>query len=145
MKECVLLIKTVSYTSLARFDLTAGDLIEIHQTAKRLNALDGITGLLIFNGTRFLQIIEGDEAAIDDLIDRLRRDDRHSAVEIRDCRFAERRVFSDWSMELVQVNAGYLAAKEEIEASLPADLPTDINGLIHDMVRKISTPLTMPE
>ena len=140
-----MLIKTVSYTSLARLDLTAGDLIEIHQTAKRLNALDGITGFLIFNGTRFLQIIEGDEAAIDDLIERLRRDDRHSSVEIRDCRYVERRAFADWSMELVQVNAGYLAAKEEIEASLPCDLPTNTNGLIHNMVRRISTPLWMPE
>ena len=142
---CFLLIKTMSYTSLARLDLTAGDLIQIHETAKRLNALDGISGLLIFNGTRFLQIIEGDEAAIDDLVERLRRDDRHSGVEIRDCRYVEHRAFSDWAMELVQVNAGYLAAKEEIEASLPGDLPTDISGLIHNMVRKISTPLSMPE
>ena len=137
-------IKTVTYTSLARLDLTAADLLEIHQTAKRLNALDGITGLLIFNGSRFLQIIEGDEAAIDDLIERLRRDDRHSAVGLRDTRYADHRAFPDWSMELVEVNAGHLMASEEIESALPDDLPSDINGLIHKMAKKIATPLSMP-
>jgi hypothetical protein len=135
----------VTYTSLARLDLTTSDLIEIHETAKRLNALDGISGLLIFNGSRFLQIVEGDEAAIDDLIERLRRDDRHSALEIRDIRFVERRAFPDWSMELVEVNAGHLIASEEIDASLPDNLPDEIEGLIHKMARKIATPLSMPE
>ena len=138
-------IKTVTYTSFASLDLTARDLVEIHQAAKRLNALDGITGLLIFNGTRFLQIIEGDEAAIDELIERLRRDRRHSAFEIRDARFVGQRAFPDWSMELVQVNASYLLACDEITAALPRNLPARVSGLIHKMVKSIATPLSMPE
>ena len=63
----------VTYTSLARLDLQASDLEDIHRTARDQNALDGVTGLLVFNGTHFLQIIEGSERAIEDLIERLRR------------------------------------------------------------------------
>ena len=138
-------LKTVTYTSLARLDLTSRELVNIHQTAKRLNALDGITGLLLFNGSRFLQIIEGSESAIDALLERLRRDDRHSAVEQRDVRFVDCRAFADWSMELVEVNASYLLAREEIEAALPADLPPAISELIQSMAKKIATPLSMPD
>ena len=52
-------LKSLTYTSFARLDLTAEDLVAIHRTARELNALDGVTGLLIYNGTNFLQIIEG--------------------------------------------------------------------------------------
>ena len=56
----------------ARLDLSEAELNDIRQTARHLNALDGVTGLLLFDGTRFLQIIGGGEAAIDILVERLR-------------------------------------------------------------------------
>jgi hypothetical protein len=138
-------LKSLTYTSLARLDLTTRDLLAIHQSARRLNALDGITGLLIFNGTRFLQIIEGEEGAIDDLVERLRADRRHSALEIRDQRMVDTRSFPDWSMELVTVSAAYLDAREEIDNVLPDDLSPDIGALIRNMAKRIATPLPMPE
>jgi hypothetical protein len=138
-------LKTVTYTSLARFDLTASDLGDIQATARRLNALDGVTGLLIFNGTRFLQIIEGGESAIDDLVTRLRADDRHSAFEIRDERFVEERAFPDWSMELVRVSALYFEAREEIGKRLPDSLSPAVRQLILDMARTIAAPVEMPD
>ena len=48
-------LKSLTYTSLAKLDLDAGDVEAIHRTAREVNALEGITGLLIFNGTHFLQ------------------------------------------------------------------------------------------
>ena len=138
-------LKSVTYTSLGRLDLTSRDVSDIHKTAMRLNALVGVTGLLIFNGSRFLQIIEGPQQAIDALIERLRRDDRHSAFELRDSRFVACRAFPDWSMELLQVSAGQMLAGSEIEAKLPTDLPPEIRALIQNMARKIATPLSMPE
>jgi hypothetical protein len=113
-------LKTVAYTSLARLDLADDELHDIHRTARELNALDGITGLLAFDGSRFLQIVEGAEEAVDNLVARLRADRRHSALEIRDERFVAERSFPDWSMELVLVSAGYLHAREEIATKLPA-------------------------
>ena len=100
-----MLLTSVTYTSLARLDLQASDLEDIHRTARDQNALDGITGLLVFNGTHFLQIVEGSEKAIDELIERLRKDPRHTGFEIRDRRKVEARSFPEWSMELVRVKA----------------------------------------
>ena len=112
-------LKTLTYTSRARLDLTSQDLTDIHESARHFNALDGITGLLVFNGVHFLQIVEGAEAAIDSLLARLRLDDRHSALEVRDERAIEQRSFPDWSMELCQVSTDRFEARREVEAALP--------------------------
>lgn len=126
-------LKTLTYTSRARLDLGDADLAAIHQTARHLNALDGISGLLLFDGSRFLQIIEGAEDAIDNLVERLRMDQRHSAFEVRDERYVERRSFPDWSMELVRVSSGYGNAKEEVATILPDNVAEPVRELVLKM------------
>src|ERR1044071_5170484 len=103
-------LRSLTYTSLASLHLSVGDVEAIHRTARDLNAIDGVTGILVFNGTHFLQIIEGADAAIGDLLERLRRDPRHSGLEVRDDRVIDERSFPDWSMELVRVTGTYLHA-----------------------------------
>jgi hypothetical protein len=131
-------LKTLTYTSRARLDLGEEDLAAIHQTARHFNALDGISGLLLFDGSRFLQIVEGTEDAIDNLVERLRMDPRHSAFEVRDERYVERRSFPDWSMELVRVSAGYGNAKDELVSVLPAAVPAPVRELVTRMTRQLA-------
>jgi Sensors of blue-light using FAD len=137
-KEKALQLKTLTYTSRARLDLTDEDLGAIHQTARHLNALDGITGLLLFDGSRFLQIIEGAEEAIDNLVERLRMDPRHSAFEVRDERYVERRSFPDWSMELLRVSAGYGSANDEVAPILPPGVSAPVRELVLRMTGQLA-------
>ena len=132
-------LTSLTYTSLARLDLQTSDLEAIHRTARELNALDGITGLLVFNGTHFLQIVEGSHQAIDDLLDRLRRDPRHTGLEVRDEHKLESRSFPDWSMELVRVNASYFKARDTIAERLPHTVPETIRLRLFRMTELIST------
>ena len=131
-------LKSLTYTSLANLDLTADDLHDIHRTAREHNAIDGITGLLVFNGNRFLQIIEGAAPAIDDLLARLRRDPRHSGLEVRDERIVAARSFPDWSMELVRVSAGYFEARDTIQVCVPATISGEVRDLLLRMTEQIS-------
>ena len=131
-------LKSLAYTSRARLDLGEADLRDIHQTARHLNALDGITGLLLFDGLRFMQIIEGASEAIDNLVERLRLDDRHSAFEIRDERIIEARSFPDWSMELVRVSSGYKDAVTELAPILPEQMPPAVRDLALAMAAALS-------
>ena len=131
-------LKSLTYTSLAKLDLSACDLEAIHHTARNLNALEGITGLLVFNGTHFLQIIEGAETAIDDLVERLRRDRRHSALEVRDTRRVEQRSFPEWSMELVRVSTDQFEAKETIRTRIPASISDDVRDRLLRMTEGVS-------
>jgi hypothetical protein len=134
-------LKSLTYTSLAGLDLQASDLEEIHRSAREINALEGITGLLIFNGTHFLQIVEGARDAIEDLVERLRRDVRHSGIEVRDERLVERRSFPDWSMQLVRVSASYFQAKEAVTDRLPEATPLDVRERVIRMTEAISGTL----
>ena len=130
---------TVTYTSLARLDLQDADLEDIHRSARDHNALDGVTGLLVFNGTHFLQIIEGSEQAIEDLVERLRKDQRHTGFEIRDRRKVEARSFPDWSMEMVRVRASYFEARDTIADRIPEAVPEAIKARLFRMTELIST------
>ena len=131
-------LKSLSYTSLARLDIDAADLETIHRTARDLNALDGITGLLVFNGTHFLQIIEGGAEAVDDLVERLRRDPRHGGFEIRDERRVDRRSFPEWSMALFRISGSYLEARESISGRLPDGIAPEVRQRLLTMTQTIS-------
>jgi len=132
-------LTSLTYTSLARLDLRSSDLEAIHRTARGQNASAGITGLLVFNGTHFLQIVEGAHSAIDSLLEKLRRDPRHSGLEVRDERKIKARSFPDWSMELVRVKAGYFEARETISDRLPESVPEEIQLRLFRMTELIST------
>ena len=131
-------LKTLTYTSRARLDHSDRDLREIHEAARHLNALDGITGLLLFDGVRYLQILEGSEEAIDHLAERLRMDPRHGSFEVRDERFVERRSFSDWSMNLFRLNAGYAEARADVDPLLPEDTSPAVRDLIFRMTDRMA-------
>ena len=60
-------LKVLTYTSWARAGIRADEVESILSSARINNPLDGITGVLIFNGDSFMQILEGGEAAIDGL------------------------------------------------------------------------------
>ena len=136
-------LTSLTYTSLARLDLDTSDLEQIHRTARELNALDGVTGLLVFNGTHFLQIIEGAPNAIDELVERLRRDPRHSGLEVRDERIVDRLSFADWSMELVKVSASYFEAKEAVADRLPESIAEPVKDRVFRMTEVISGTVSL--
>jgi hypothetical protein len=136
-------LKSLAYTSLARLDLTGGDIEAIHRTARDVNAIEGITGLLIFNGTHFLQIVEGAPQAIDDLVERLRADPRHSGMEIRDERGIAERSFPDWSMELVRASASYFEAKDTVSDRLPETISEHVRDRVIRMTEAISGTVSL--
>lgn len=138
-------LKSLTYSSFAALDLTDADISAIHRTAREINALNGITGLLIFNGTHFLQLIEGPEPAIDELLDRLRRDERHHQLEVLEQHILADRQFPDWSMELIRVSSRYLEAREAIAATLPDDIPEGVGNHILRMTEQISGTVRLPD
>ena len=96
--------------SLARLlyvsDLSPGtratEVSRIVGSSRRRNAGDGITGLLVFDGDRFCQYVEGPPAAVSALNDRLDRDARHVRMEVLlEGPFAGPRRFSDWRLGYV--------------------------------------------
>ena len=131
-------LKSLTYTSVARPDLQPADIAAIHHVSLDLNALEGITGILIYNGERFLQVIEGARNAIDDLLRRLLADDRHSQVKVEDERHIAEREFADWTMKLAQVSISYLEAQKDIVRELPGALPNSVRSRVLELTAGIS-------
>ena len=133
------MFKTLTYTSEARSGVDADELERILRSAMTLNPLDGITGLLVFNGRAFVQIVEGAPDAIDHLVERLKADPRHVDFTIRDERLVDARSFPDWSMSLVRVSVGRFEARDDIERALPPSVSPATRSLVHDMTDLISS------
>nr|WP_138516518.1 BLUF domain-containing protein [Rhodoferax bucti] len=58
------MLSQLIYTSQAISGLTDACLQDIAVTAARFNSMVGISGLLVFDEGCFLQVLEGDDAAI---------------------------------------------------------------------------------
>jgi hypothetical protein len=90
-----------------RFDRAELDALLIKARAN--NRKLGITGMLIHHGGSFLQILEGQEAEVTALYDKIAQDPRHSHV-LRLFRTPIRlRSFGDWTMGYVDGNLGELS------------------------------------
>lgn len=74
------------------------NLREILEIARRKNGEAGVTGYLIFDKAYFLQILEGEEKAVEETYARIIGDKRHAEVTIVERRPAKMRVFSNWEM-----------------------------------------------
>lgn len=62
------------YISTARQPITPSILADILRASRRNNAPVAVTGLLIVGGRRFLQALEGPEAAVEATYERIARD-----------------------------------------------------------------------
>ncbi|ACB24558.1 MULTISPECIES: BLUF domain-containing protein [Methylobacterium] len=77
---------------------TPADIRDIVETSRVRNARLQVTGALVASRNRFAQILEGPRAALDALMDSIRRDRRHTEVEVVMHADIERRRFPEWTL-----------------------------------------------
>jgi len=103
----------------------------ILKTARAFNATHGITGILLFDGARFVQCIEGDGDILNPLIGRILGDERHCAIQILLCEPLgqdEERRYPGWSMGYCDVESEDLIASV---AALPGAQGLEMLRLRH--------------
>ncbi len=66
--------------------------------ARRNNRRDGITGALVCRRNLYVQMIEGEQTAIDRLYSSIAADDRHTDVRLVHSDTVQQRMFPDWDM-----------------------------------------------
>ena len=90
----------VAYVSAASWNLLEEQLERIVSESRRLNALNGVTGVLLYCDGNFMQYIEGEEAAVVETFARIRASESHYQVdELMNQPILERE-FGDWAMGL---------------------------------------------
>lgn len=105
-----LIIRTV-YLSTAVGVLRADELDRIWLRAKAANAGAGVTGLMLFHQGVFLQVLEGPAAGVASLMERIRRDRRHSGIVILESGEVSERAFASSPMHYI--SARNLSAGEK--------------------------------
>ena len=130
-------LKSLIYTSWANPSLRPEDVDSILASARINNPLQGLSGVLIFNGANFMQILEGVEPAIDELVARLKNDKRHSNMSIRDVRMIARRTFPDWAMAYLLLENGQFVGEAEVERLLKRDLPESLRNMIRGLTHAV--------
>lgn len=93
MRQIIYTSVTTKTTGRAADDCTA-----ILRVASGRNGLDGITGLLYTEEDSFLQVIEGPEESVAELLESLYADTRHRDIRILVDQIVEHREFGDWMM-----------------------------------------------
>lgn len=86
------------YISTCRGEVSPELLRDILRVSRINNERDGVTGLLVSGGTRFLQALEGPERAVIETYGRILQDKRHFACVVLASRDVSARAFGEWSM-----------------------------------------------
>ena len=99
--------------------------------ARRCNARDGITGLLICRADLYLQLLEGPEAAVEAAYRRIAADDRHTDLVLLSRQTVAHRLFPRWAMRDDPARS-WLWSKAEVDAgALTHASQDDILGVFH--------------
>lgn len=93
-----------------------GELAAILESAVRHNTADGITGMLLYAGGNFLQVLEGEKEAVQATYQRICQDPRHHNFMLLLEQDVPERQFGRWSM-------GCRHLRPEDAAQFPAHAP----------------------
>jgi len=124
------------YTSTAREGLAKPELDAILEAAQRNNAKINVTGFLIFDGTSFIQLLEGNERDVQAVYQKIQGDPRHSQVEplLQDTK--PNRSLSNWAMAYTQLdNDGHRQSGGSMDSSSARELAT--------MLKQNATPMRL--
>jgi hypothetical protein len=124
------------YESRASQSFTDEDLLDLLQTSRDYNAQHELTGLLLYSSEgRFLQVLEGEQAEVLALYQRISQDARHTAhVLLLSGPLAKRR-FGEWRM-------GFRATQHRTDLSaLLGHVDTSSADFLLPLMPKLSTSL----
>jgi len=100
------MFKRITYVSRYAKPMTTEDIENLGTHAAANNLELGLTGFLMASGGLFYQTIEGPPEAVDEVYEAILADDRHSDIILLTSQESvPRRLFPDWSMKTVDLDA----------------------------------------
>lgn len=98
------------YSSSPEKKMMKSHLYIILRLARMKNKLSNLTGMLVFVENMFFQVLEGEQADVKAVFERIKVDPRHKDIEILLERNIDTRTFSDWEMAYASPSTSDLAA-----------------------------------
>lgn len=138
---------TLVYLSHTKPELSIKELQNIAHSSTQNNTLNAITGILLYDNTVFLQILEGKKKNVLSLITKIQQDPRHHQLNILYNAPLIQRNFPQWSMEVKIIpNQLYGMTQQWLNSTAQKTtvLPTLTKLLIHVFSKKTTLELNSP-
>ncbi|OUJ71369.1 BLUF domain-containing protein [Hymenobacter crusticola] len=128
----------IIYQSTAIRPMYDAELQGLLTQAQSFNGAHDITGVLLYHNNQFVQVLEGEEAVIAPLYERIRADLRHtSVVKLADSALTTRN-FGEWSMAFRPVDdqafrtlTGFAHPEDLAQAATDASNAPLLNQIVH--------------
>ena len=86
------------YRSVAKSSFKSGDVQKMLEKARIHNRKLGITGCLLYYNGEFIQYLEGNQIKVLELYDKIKKDKRHTDIELISYGERDHREFEKWEM-----------------------------------------------
>jgi hypothetical protein len=96
--------RRILYLSQATAPLSRPELLALHYASQTSNLQRGVTGLMLYSGGNFMQVLEGRPDQVGDLMRIIERDPRHMNIKMLIDEIVPERLFSAWAMGLLDIS-----------------------------------------
>lgn len=127
-------MRQLAYFSDASAGMCPSDLKNILNVARLNNRQAFVTGLLLFDGAQFLQVLEGKSAEVAIIFERILADVRHENVRVQSDREVPGREFGNWAMAANEDEGNFGARVEGLLAMVTCPLLKATFGNFADYV-----------
>lgn len=131
-------MKRLIYCSQATYDLAPEELVALLEVSRHNNEAAGLSGMLLYSSQSFLQMLEGDPAALTATYARIGADDRHTNLRLLLDAEVPAPLFPDWTMGFEHIDDEDLA--DELDGFTPA---TDYPLVNPDLITNAGVALTL--
>lgn len=101
-------LRAIAYISTAVSGLTSADIDKLLVDARAHNAIAGVTGILLYDGTHFFQYFEGPDEGVERIYNRIRASRMHVDIKELHSYPIERTYFTQWNMGCKEVDDSVL-------------------------------------
>ena len=130
-------LRRLVYRSRATLPLSGEPLAAMLQAARHRNHRMGVTGLLVADGKRYLQWLEGPSDGVRTLMHSISLDRRHDSIEVLAETPVDARTFKGWDMRLASDSVSLSGALPSLE--IPAPLVDSLWAQSTDMPDLMAT------
>ena len=129
------------YTSIANQKMSDDNLKDLLKKSRLKNETLNITGMLLYLDPFFIQILEGEEAIVNESFNIIKQDSRHHKVKIIYKKPIEERSFPNWTMgfnkisdENVEAVEGFSDFLQRPTSKFFSDSPSEIEKMLEQFL-----------
>lgn len=118
----------ITYISTPSRPISTDDLMDILNGARTNNVNIGVSGMLLFTGSNFIQTLEGDEKVVEDLISTIKKDPRHKDLRVIEKKKITSREYAEWTMGFKRIDQEDLRNVPGLNKFFNMDISGDIDA-----------------